>query len=69
MEKEFSYYGKLQSAQGFDIFWVIFCEKFFTKQVIIPLTVWIARRPPGFAYVEYEDARDARDAVKDLDGR
>merc|ERR1711931_404459 len=44
VEKEFSYYGKLQS-------------------------VWIARRPPGFAYVEYEDSRDARDACKDLDGR
>merc|ERR1711962_80635 len=44
VEKEFSYYGKLQS-------------------------VWIARRPPGFAYVEFEDARDARDACKDLDGR
>merc|ERR1712235_127004 len=44
VEKEFSYYGKLQS-------------------------VWIARRPPGFAYVEFEDGRDARDARKDLDGR
>merc|ERR1711953_1573710 len=44
VEKEFSYYGKLQS-------------------------VWIARRPPGFAYVEYEDSRDAKDACKDLDGR
>merc|ERR1712212_709449 len=44
VEKEFSYYGKLQS-------------------------VWIARRPPGFAYVEFEDSRDARDACKDLDGR
>merc|ERR1711914_16103 len=44
VEKEFSYYGKLQS-------------------------VWIARRPPGFAYVEFEDGRDARDACKDLDGR
>merc|ERR1711962_1801356 len=32
-------------------------------------SVWIARRPPGFAYVEFEDARDARDACKDLDGR
>merc|ERR1712142_1005762 len=41
VEKEFSYYGKLQS-------------------------VWIARRPPGFAYVEFEDSRDA---CKDLDGR
>merc|ERR1711953_422171 len=44
VEKEFSYYGKLQS-------------------------VWIARRPPGFAYVEFEAGRDARDACKDLDGR
>merc|ERR1712063_18843 len=44
VEKEFSYYGKLQS-------------------------VWTARRPPGFAYVEFEDGRDARDACKDLDGR
>merc|ERR1711915_4958 len=32
-------------------------------------SVWIARRPPGFAYVEYEDARDAKDCCKDLDGR
>lgn len=32
-------------------------------------SVWIARNPPGFAFVEFEDARDAADAVRGLDGR
>merc|ERR1712141_118150 len=30
--------------------------------------VWIAKRPPGFAFILMEDARDAEDAVKELDG-
>jgi len=30
--------------------------------------VWVARKPPGFAFVAMEDPRDAEDAVKGLDG-
>ena len=33
------------------------------------VSVWIARRPPGFGYIEFEDPRDAKDAIRDLDGR
>lgn len=31
--------------------------------------VWVARNPPGFAFVEFESARDAESAVRELDGR
>lgn len=43
-------------------------EAAFTK--FGPLrNVWVARNPPGFAFVEFEDSRDAEDACRALDGR
>ncbi|MEJ1270012.1 amino carboxymuconate semialdehyde decarboxylase [Cricetulus griseus] len=32
-------------------------------------SVWVARNPPGFAFVEFEDPQDASDAVRELDRR
>lgn len=31
--------------------------------------VWVARNPPGFAFVHMEDYRDAEEAARRLDGR
>jgi len=28
---------------------------------------WVARKPPGFAFIDFEDPRDAEDAVRKLD--
>ncbi|EDW58907.1 RNA-binding protein 1 [Drosophila novamexicana] len=56
------YVGNLgSSASKFEI------ENAFNKYG--PLrNVWIARNPPGFAFVEFEDRRDAEDATRALDG-
>jgi arginine/serine-rich splicing factor 3 len=31
--------------------------------------VWVATNPPGFAFVMFEDSRDAKDACRGLDGK
>lgn len=31
-------------------------------------SVWVARNPPGFAFVEFKNPEDAEDAVSSLDG-
>ncbi len=30
--------------------------------------VWVARKPPGFAFIQFADGRDADDACHKLDG-
>lgn len=32
-------------------------------------SVWVARRPPGYAFIEFDDKRDALDAIRALDGK
>ncbi|EXC32743.1 Serine/arginine-rich splicing factor 7 [Morus notabilis] len=32
-------------------------------------SVWVARRPPGYAFIDFDDARDAEDAIRELDGK
>nr|KJB31255.1 hypothetical protein B456_005G183600 [Gossypium raimondii] len=32
-------------------------------------SVWVARRPPGYAFIEFDDRRDAIDAIRELDGK
>ncbi|XP_022940964.1 serine/arginine-rich splicing factor RSZ22-like [Cucurbita moschata] len=32
-------------------------------------SVWVARRPPGYAFIDFDDPRDARDAIHELDGK
>lgn len=31
-------------------------------------SVWVARRPPGYAFIDFDDYRDAQDAIRELDG-
>ncbi|KAL5989789.1 hypothetical protein ACLOJK_010683 [Asimina triloba] len=33
------------------------------------MIVWVARNPPGYAFIEFDDRRDADDAISGLDGK
>ncbi|XP_024524083.1 serine/arginine-rich splicing factor RSZ21A isoform X1 [Selaginella moellendorffii] len=32
-------------------------------------SVWVARKPPGFAFIEFDDYRDAQDAIQNMNGK
>lgn len=31
-------------------------------------SVWVARKPPGYAFIDFDDRRDAQDAIREIDG-
>ncbi|KAL5973926.1 hypothetical protein ACLOJK_030585 [Asimina triloba] len=31
-------------------------------------SIWVARKPPGYAFIDFDDRRDALDAIRELDG-
>ncbi|GAV77825.1 RRM_1 domain-containing protein/zf-CCHC domain-containing protein [Cephalotus follicularis] len=39
------------------------------RQFGVIRSVWVARRPPGYAFIDFDDRRDAQDAIRELDGK
>ena len=31
--------------------------------------IWVARKPLGYAFIDFDDHRDAQDAIRDLNGK
>jgi len=31
--------------------------------------IWVMRKPPGYAFIDYDDHRDDYDAIRDLNGK
>jgi len=62
LEREFERYGPLKSV------WVARNPP-GKPRVFVLFVVLVSSIRVGFAFIEFEDCRDAEDAVKDMDGR
>ncbi|KAF9613698.1 hypothetical protein IFM89_010140 [Coptis chinensis] len=31
-------------------------------------SIWVAQKPPGYAFIDFDDRRDALDAIREVDG-
>lgn len=71
LEDEFRMFGVLRRFENPSI--SIIHATYFSDERIVNIngfdgSVWVARRPPGYAFVEFDDHRDALDAIQRLDG-
>ncbi|GFP81631.1 serine/arginine-rich splicing factor rsz23 [Phtheirospermum japonicum] len=39
------------------------------REYLNVIVVWVARRPPGYAFIDFDDRRDAQDAIKEVSGK
>ena len=64
LEREFERYGTLKSV------WVARNPPGeFSAPCVTPRFKYLYLVPVGFAFIEFDDPRDAEDAVQDMDGR
>ena len=59
---------KVWSNTIVSIMQTIFISEFLNFLKCFMCSVWVARRPPGYAFIDFDDRRDAQDAIRELDG-
>lgn len=71
LEDAFGYYGPLKEVSLIFPFltYLPLVITISSMKLCLSFQVWVARNPPGFAFIMFHDSRDARDAVRALDGK
>jgi hypothetical protein len=64
-DKFFTISIKVLTFRRYGVLDVFLCMRWF---FFVQCSVWVARKPPGFAFIEFDDRRDAQDAIRELDG-
>ncbi|CAN6865090.1 unnamed protein product [Brassica oleracea] len=59
---------ELKSKAGHVIVMILLVKMFQRSKMVTIATgldfVWVAKRPPGYGFLDFEDSRDARDAIR-----
>jgi len=42
-------------------------DEFHTYRVIT--RIWVARKPPSYAFINSDDCKNAQDTIRDMDGK